>query len=156
MKNQKIIARDTKRYGKGLFASKEIREEEVVADFSDGKIYKAENASDLPEEVADHAIQFEKNKWIDARTGGRYLNHSCNPNCGVKNKFQIVAMRDIQKGEELTFDYEMTEDSDWKMNCKCNSQSCRKIIGAYRNMPELVRKKYEGFISDWLIIKYNK
>ncbi|MGD0577135.1 MAG: SET domain-containing protein-lysine N-methyltransferase, partial [Candidatus Staskawiczbacteria bacterium] len=85
---------------------------------------------------------------------GRFLNHSCDPNCGVKGKFQIVAMRDIENGEELTFDYEMTEDSDWQMQCKCGSKLCRKVIGAYKNMPEFVKEKYKGYISEWLTEKY--
>ena len=63
-------------------------------------------------------------------------------------------MRDIKKGEELTFDYEMCEDSDWTLHCKCGNKNCRKIIGAFRNMPEETRKKYNGYISDWLKEKY--
>ena len=31
---------------------------------------------------------------------------------------------------------------------------CRKLIGAYRNMPAAARKKYRGYISRWLIEKY--
>jgi hypothetical protein len=85
---------------------------------------------------------------------GRYFNHSCEPNCGFKGKFQIVAMRDIKKGEWCTWDYEMSEDSDWKMECKCGTKKCRKIIGAFKNMPPEIRKKYGCYISDWLVKKY--
>jgi len=61
-------------------------------------------------------------------------------------------MRDIKKGAEITWDYEMTEDNDyWKMECRCNTKSCRKVIGAYRNMPLNIREKYKGYISDWLL-----
>lgn len=156
MKNSKVIVKETKKIGKGLFALENIKKDGMIADFSGGKIYKAQKASDLPKDVADHAIEFGENEWIDTPEEGRFLNHSCDPNCGVRGKFQIVAMRDIEKGEELTFDYEMTEDSDWSMQCKCGSKICRKIIGAYKNMPESVRQKYEGYISDWLIEKYGR
>jgi len=154
MNSPKTIIKYTKLLGKGLFASEDIKKGEVVADFSDGKIYDAEKCSDLPKKFADYAIQFEEHKWIDTPSNGRYLNHSCEPNCGVRGEFQIVAMRNIKKGEKLTFDYEMTEDSDWKMECLCGSKLCRKIIGDHRNIPEEIKKKYKEYTSDWLIKKY--
>ena len=63
-------------------------------------------------------------------------------------------MRDIEQGEELMWDYEMSEDSDWRMDCKCETPSCRKVIGAFSNMPQEVRDKYKGYISEWLVDKY--
>jgi len=154
--NQKVEVKDTGKYGLGLFAFRDIKKGEIIADFSDGKVYEVDKASDLPKEVADHAIQFEEHKWIDTEGIGRYLNHSCEPNSGIKDKFKFVAIDNIKKGEELTYDYEMTEDSDWRMKCKCGSKYCRKIIGAYRNLPELIKEKYKGYISDWLVKKYGK
>jgi len=83
------------------------------------------------------------------------MNHSCEPNCGIKNLFSIVAMQDIQKGEELTLDYDMVEDSDWRMECLCGSPICRKIIGSFGLVPKNIREKYKGYISEWLVKKYN-
>ena len=60
-------------------------------------MYKAEKCSELPKEIADHSIQFEEHKWIDTKGIGRYLNHSCEPNCGVKDKFRFVAIMHIAK-----------------------------------------------------------
>ncbi|MDO8443609.1 MAG: SET domain-containing protein-lysine N-methyltransferase, partial [Candidatus Azambacteria bacterium] len=148
--------RDTGKYGLGVFAIENIKKGEIVADSSDGTIYEAGKCSKLSKEVEDHAMQFEEGKWIDAKENGRYINHSCEPNCGIKDKFKIVAMRDINKGEEINIDYEMTEDSDWKMECNCGSSICRGIIGAHKNMPKSVRQKYGKYISDWLIEKYKK
>jgi uncharacterized protein len=147
MNNPKVEIKMSK-FGKGLFAADDIKKDEFIADFN-GQIYEAEKVSDLPKNIADYAIQFEKHKWRDSDFAW-HINHSCNPNCGIRGLFQIVAMRDIQKGEELFYDYEMTEDSDWKMECKCGEPNCRKIIGAYSNMPQEVREKYKGYISEWL------
>lgn len=151
-KTRKIEVKDTGKYGLGLFAAENIKKGEIVADYSNDTVYE----SKVPNEIADYALQFEEHKWVYPHGIGRYINHSCEPNCGVSGTFKLVAMRDINKGEELTFDYEMTEDSDWRMECQCGSESCRKIIGAYSNMPELVRQKYKGYISDWLVKKYRK
>ncbi|MEK6889245.1 MAG: hypothetical protein AABW80_04025 [Nanoarchaeota archaeon] len=60
-------------------------------------------------------------------------------------------MKDIKRGEEILWDYEMTENSNWRMNCMCGNKNCRRVIGAYDNLPEEVRKKYKGYISTWLI-----
>ncbi len=78
------------------------------------------------------------------------ISHSCEPNCGIKNKTVLVAMRKIKKGEELSYDYDMTENSDWSMECSCGKPSCRKIIRGYRYLPEEKRKEYNGYISEWL------
>ena len=92
-------------------------------------------------------------RWRDSQGIARLINHSCEPNCGIKKLFNVVAMRDIVKGEEITWDYDMTEDNkNWRMNCLCGTPSCRKIIGSYKNMPEEVREKYKGYISEWLLI----
>ena len=154
MENAEVEIKDTGKYGLGLFASEDIRKDEIVLDFSDGKVYYAEKGNEFSKEIADFAIQFEERKWIDTHSIGRFINHSCEPNCGIKGNFQIVAMRDIKKDEELTYDYEMTEDSDWRMECLCGSGSCRKIIGAYGNMPQTIREKYKGYIAQWLVEKY--
>jgi SET domain-containing protein len=155
MDNTKVIVKETKNIGKGLFAKEDIKKGEIIADWTGGKTYESKKATELPEQVRDYAIQFEEHKWIDTDGIGHFFNHSCEPNCRIKGKFQIVAMRDIKKGEWLTYDYEMTEDSDWKMDCKCDSKNCRKIIGAFKNMPINIREKYKGYISDWLVKKYN-
>ena len=158
MDNPKVIVKETGKYGKGLFAKDDISKGEIIADWTDGKVYEAEKCSYLPKNIKknprDYAIQFEEHKWINTDGIGRHINHSCNPNCGIKGKFQIVTMKDIKKGEELTFDYEMTEDSDWRMKCMCDAKNCRGIIGAFKNMPLNIRKKYKGYISTWLIDKY--
>lgn len=66
--------------------------------------------------------------------------------------FDIVAMRTIRPGEQITWDYDMTENTrNWKMKCKCGNSACRQTIGAYRNLPDSVRKKYKGYISSWLL-----
>ncbi|GMF25684.1 unnamed protein product [Phytophthora lilii] len=73
---------------------------------------------------------------IDAtRMGGwaRFINHSCDPNCGVEKwdvkgeeRCAIFALRDIVAGEELTFDYKF---ESFSKACLCGAPNCRKVIG---------------------------
>lgn len=148
MDNSKVIVIDT-RLRKGLVATAVIEKNEVVAEF-DGEVYEADKATDLPEKAANHAIQFAPHTYRDSIGFARCMNHSCEPNCGYRGLFTLVAMRDIAAGEELFFDYEMSEDSDYRIQCLCNTPSCRKVIGSFHNMPSSVREKYDGYISDWL------
>lgn len=153
MDNKKVYTKDTGKYGKGLFAKGPIGKNEAIAVF-DGKVYVATAASQLPNDpplyVQDHAIQIGQNEWRDTEGIGRYFSHSCEPNCGMKDNITVVTMRDVAPGEELSFDYAMTEDSDWEMYCLCGTKSCRKIIKGYRYLPDSFRRKYEGYISPWL------
>jgi SET domain-containing protein len=58
-----------------------------------------------------------------------YINHSCEPNCGFDSgePHLMIALKEINKDEELTYDYQMTdtEASFFDINCKCGSQGCR-------------------------------
>ena len=58
----------------------------------------------------------------------RLINHSCNPNCEVDGKglkLWIFSLRDIKKGEELSYDYGFSFDEDYKQfPCKCGSKNC--------------------------------
>lgn len=149
MDNSKVIVKETGKYGKGLFAKEDIKRGEIIASF-DGEIYEAEKCSDLEPKIRDYAIQFEEHKWRYSRGFAILINHSCEPNCGIKNNFDIIAMRDIKKGEELTLDYDLTENSDWTMKCSCGNKNCRKLIKGYRYLPEEIKNKYKDWISDYL------
>ncbi len=152
MDNPKALVRNTKKYGKAVFAGQDIKKGEVIAAF-DGKRLN-NHFEDWTDDLYSHAIQYGKTDWRDSQGIARLINHSCEPNCGIKKYFKVVAMRAIGKGEQITWDYEMTEkNKHWKMKCRCGSKNCRKVIGNYSRMPKAVRKKYEGFISEWLLKK---
>jgi hypothetical protein len=64
------------RFGKGLFATKPIHKDEAIAEF-DGLFYEAGSTTQLPLDVADHAIQCAPHLWRDSVSIARYINHSC-------------------------------------------------------------------------------
>lgn len=136
-----------------MFATKEIIKDEIVGKW-EGEVFVSDRATKLPCNASvcprDYAIQISPSEYIYTNEIIRYMNHSCEPNIGYLDTVTMVALRDIKPGEELVVDYEMSEDSDFTLECKCGSTNCRKKIGAYKNLPLEIRQKYGKYISPWL------
>ncbi|GAB0086330.1 Histone-lysine N-methyltransferase ash1 [Sergentomyia squamirostris] len=68
---------------------------------------------------------------------GRFVNHSCAPNCEMQKwsvnglpRMVLFAARDIKAGEELTYDYNFALFNPAEgQPCLCESSSCRGVIG---------------------------
>jgi len=88
---------------------------------------------------------------------GRYLNHSCDPNIGIKENTIVVAFKDINKGDEITIDYAMIVDiydtglGEEDIKCKCSSKRCRGQLGSWYKLPEELKNEYRGFTSDYIM-----
>ena len=99
---------------------------------------------------------FGPGRWIvpAADCPWRYINHSCEPNCGLKGR-TVVALRRIRKGEEITIDYSTTEeDPYWRMSCSCGSLRCRKQIGAIHTLPRSSFSRHLPLIPRFLRLAY--
>ncbi len=147
----------TRYQGLALIASKPIKAGERLMAF-DGNIYEwGTTTQHLPNTpplfLRDHCIQTGEGISRDSTGLARYANHCCAPNCGITDRIWITAMEDIVPGTELTWDYAMTEDNDWQMECSCGVPECRRVITGYRGLPPERRKAYAGFISTWLMDK---
>lgn len=84
-----------------------------------------------------------------------YLNHSCEPNAGIKNNRHLVAMRPIKKGEEIVFDYAMNNIDGWKMECECGSKNCRKVVLTFDALDNETKEKYRDYVLDCIIASRN-
>jgi hypothetical protein len=133
------------RNGKGVFAKIEIEEDEIVWDWTREKIWKR---SELPDPYPEERrfLQIGLDAYIGNASGPKeiddYFNHSCKPNCkviAIENKALLGALRDIQPGEELTFDYSVTMKGDsWTMACNCGVPGCRKVIRELKPGPPVL------------------
>jgi hypothetical protein len=80
-------------------------------------------------------IQIAPNSHVDVGSPAKFINHSCNANCHVQNK-QIIALRMIVVGEEITFDYQKNEDQlAHPFVCK----DCGKLIEGKKNGNPMVQ-----------------
>ncbi len=117
--------------GKGIFADEDIKKGETVFKLS-GPLVRREMRSERESKRFINWIGVGKNLWINPNpTKHRHFNHSCDPNTAILKGRTVVAIRSIKKGEEITFDYSSTDtDPLWRMECKCDSKNCRRVIGS--------------------------
>jgi len=99
-----IYVKETPDRGAGIFAARNIAKDEIITEFEGPKVI-IEQAEGIPKEVMDHLLNVSVNEYIIVRNPAARTNHSCDPNAGIKRDVFLVAMRDIKKDEEITFDY---------------------------------------------------
>jgi uncharacterized protein len=144
--------------GWGVFAAETIKKDELLTVWG-GRIMTEEESERLPSEIQRHGLQVEERIYLIPLTEGEdadYFNHSCNPNAGLNGQICLVAMREINIGEEVCFDYAMSDSSDYdEFECRCGSANCRKkITGNDWKLTEL-HKKYEGYFIPYLQKRIN-
>ncbi len=84
-----------------------------------------------------------------------WVNHSCEPNAGLRGQISLVALRDIKQGEEICFDYAMSDGCDYDtFECRCGTSRCRgTVTGLDWQLPEL-RERYYGHFSPYLELRF--
>ena len=145
---KKLYLGRTNGTGEGLFAKVNFKKGNLIFAW-EGVLKKGR----YPYYVGDRWLQIEKCQWIAPlrNNPGWYINHSCNPNSGIKNSVQIVAMKNIRRGEEVTFDYSTSEsEKGWYLICDCENKNCRRIIRSYKSLSTELKLKYRDFISEYL------
>lgn len=151
--NPKAETRPAGEKGWGSFAVEPIPAGETVAAFG-GCIVTTADLQKLSHDRQSRSIQVDTDLYLvsgETPDSGDMLNHSCEPNCGLSGQLLLIAMRDIAPGEELCFDYAMSDASDYdEFRCLCGAASCREIVtGADWRSPAL-RAKYAGWFSPYL------
>lgn len=147
--------------GRGLFAHDAIAAGEVVA-VKGGHIVDAATVRSLPETLQESEIQIAEGLHLIALTDDEFepvmlfINHSCEPNVGFAGNVVLVAMRDVDAGEELTTDYALFDVPTTPMACSCGTSTCRgTITGDDWRDPEL-RQRYAGWFSRYLADRHGR
>ena len=148
--------------GRGLFAVEPIAAGEVVA-IKGGHIITRRQLVEHADVIGNSDIRIAEDFYLAALHEDEYeqvmlfLNHSCEPNVGVRGNVIFVAMRDIAAGEELTIDYAMIDgDPSERMTCRCGTPSCRGIVtGGDWQRPEL-QARYGDYFSWYLLERMRK
>ena len=150
------IKKDSKIHASGLFARADIESGTKIIQYKGLKITKAQS-----DKIADVHIDANKKEGtvgavyiftlndrydINGKVAwnlAKFINHSCDPNCEtdiIRGKIWISAIKDIKKGEELSYDYGYDMHCFEDHPCRCNSKNCVGFI-VRSNLRWRIRKK---------------
>ena len=93
------------------------------------------------DEPTRYSIQLDADRHLELDPPYRFLNHSCMPNAAVDVEArEVIALRPIEQGEEITFDYLTTEARMvFPFDCHCGAPGCRGRIAGYELLPAAER-----------------
>jgi SET domain-containing protein len=143
-------------HGRGVYATRAIKKDEKIIEYVGELIDKSESErrahiqAERAEKHGDAAVyiftvddDYDLDGSLPWNTA-RLINHSCEPNCEAwidGKRIFIHALRDIRKGEELSFDYGFDVDTWEDHPCRCGKKSCVGHIVSRSQWPELDKKK---------------
>lgn len=157
--------------GTGNVAIRVIEKGETICFFEgerctlDEIIAKVENA----EEESSDPLAIAEELYIDLDEKFRLFNHSCSPNAYMRHKNEMVAIRSIEEGEEITFDYSTTMhyaeekilksgQKLWTCKCLCGAENCRGIIDQFKTLTSNEQAFYldNKYMPDFMLQIFDK
>lgn len=151
-----VEVRGSSIHGQGVYAARDIPNETQVIEYVGELIDKEESETRAwaqmakAEEEGDAAVyiftlndKYDLDGSVDWNTA-RLINHSCDPNCEAfteespkGDRIFIYALRDIEAGEELSFDYGFDLECYEDHPCRCGADNCVGYIVNQEQWPEL-------------------
>lgn len=145
--------------GSGLFAIEALQKDEVLAVWG-GVIVPGEQLGSYSDYAQTHGLQVEDDLYLLPLTDddpSDYFNHSCDPNSGLLGQITLVAMRPVAAGEEICFDYAMSDSNPYdEFDCGCGTQHCRGRITAEDWKRKDLQERYRGYFSPYLQRRIDK
>jgi len=151
-----LLIKKIGRKGRGVFAQKPFKKDEVILRMDKSDAFTDKDMESMSQYALSHAYTLGGGKNFRMKLPEKYINHSCNPNA-FDRQGVVRAMRNIKKGDEITYDYSISSDDTWWMKCRCNSSKCRKTVsGRFVKLPKDVQKKYLPYLEGWYKKKFRK
>lgn len=137
------VVRRSSIHSQGVFARRDIPTGTQILEYTGEKIGKRESERRANErlarakvtgEAAVYIFNLNKRQDLDGSMKSniaRLLNHSCDPNCEAiqsRGRIWMTALRDIKKGEELTFNYGFDLENWSEHRCLCGKDRCIGFI----------------------------
>ena len=155
--------------GNGIFTKNKIKKGEIIY-FLDGELCTLDEIirriNEGKEKLFD-PLQVGDEEYLDLDEISRTFNHSCGPNAYIKEKNNLIALRNILPSEEITYDYSTTMNDNeekiinagqeiWACKCNCGSKKCRGIINQFKTLSIITKKFYisNKFMPDFMLKKF--
>ena len=145
MENFYLEVRSSEIEGTGCFARQRIPAGTRIIEYLGQRIppsvveersmVEVDDLGEIIHETKVYMFHVDWRTTIDGAVNGndaRFTNHSCDPNCKSTvedRRVFIDALRDIEPGEELTFDYKLdvnaSTEAKKRYACRCGAPNCR-------------------------------
>lgn len=137
-----LIIRSSAIHAAGCHTTAFISDEERILEYDGPRLSKDE----ADERYEGRAITYlfgvgSGDTVIDGHSMAMFLNHSCDPNCETsesRGRIWISSIRDIEPGEELTYDYNLYDGGEDEGICNCGAALCR---GSMFSPVEIARRE---------------
>ncbi|HVH97101.1 MAG TPA: SET domain-containing protein-lysine N-methyltransferase [Enhygromyxa sp.] len=141
--------------GHGVFARRPIARGELLAVFG-GTVVSAEQLRSASSTFRRLTLQIDEDLFVVSTVEGPadWFNHACEPNAGLRGQLSLVALRPIAAGEEVCYDYAMSDGSAYdEFPCDCGAGRCRgRVTGDDWQLPELWNR-YGDHFSPYLLAR---
>jgi SET domain-containing protein len=144
-----LVIRRSKIHADGCYTTEPIKKKGLVAEYSGPRITIAE--ADALYEHSPRTYLFgliNGTHVIDGDSASAFINHSCDPNCEadeIDGKVIITAVRKIEAGEELTYDYNLYDgDLEDESPCFCGMKLCRGSMYSEKELEKRAKSKLEA------------
>ncbi|MEK7620581.1 MAG: SET domain-containing protein-lysine N-methyltransferase [Patescibacteria group bacterium] len=147
--NPKTDSFESPIHGLGVVANADMKKGEVIMVYG-GIVVPRREIREYRKEGGHAGIQLSEDFFMvpasreELQTEG-IINHSCDPNVGFRSQVELVAMRDINKGEEIFLDYAFVETDFDSFDCHCGSANCRARVSP----DDWKRKNLQERIGDY-------
>ena len=139
--------------GSGSIAISKISKGEILASFG-GNVIDLSELAKYSDDRVSRSLQLNSDTYLlsgNMPEPGDMINHSCEPNCGIAGTSSVEALRNIEIGEEITFDYAMTDSSKYdEFTCACEKNGCRKKITGIDWQKEELQARYRNYFSSYI------
>jgi uncharacterized protein len=139
--------------GCGIFVARPLKKGELILLWG-GRVIRKDEIDPKMSNLTQRVLQIDEGLFLltpEPLEPADCLNHSCHPNAGFTGQIGLVAMRDLEAGEEVCIDYAMVDSDPYdEFDCSCGVPDCRRRVTAEDwKKPEL-QARYDGYFSAYL------
>src|SRR6201997_608804 len=137
-----LMIRSSEIHAAGCYTTTPIRKGARVAEYTGPRLTKAQADKSYDELPITYLFGLgDGSVVIDGHCMAMFINHSCDPNCETEETRGCVwirAIRKIEPGEEITYDYCLYDGGEDEATCNCGAKNCR---GTMYSPKEVRRRK---------------
>ncbi len=156
-----VIAAKSEIHGTGARATRGFAAGETVLVINDSRVVDEVHPLDPEQGEFDyHCDYLADGLVVLMQSPERHINHSCDPNTYVKTTAgarHVVALRPIEAGEEITYDYLINCHGGAVWQCSCGSPRCRgTIVSSFFELPPEEQLALLPLLDAWFVEEHRE